>query len=46
MVEVTRRLRTISNTFKRYGIDETSYVGRLNTLGQLAPDIDVSVVFR
>jgi hypothetical protein len=45
VVEVTHRLRTISSAFKRYGIDATAYLERLGTLGQLAPDVDVSGVF-
>jgi hypothetical protein len=45
VVEVTHRLRTISTTFKQYGLDSTPYLDRLNTLGKLAPDIDVSGVF-
>jgi hypothetical protein len=45
VVEVTHRLRTIASTFERYGLDGTAYRDRLNTLGQLAPDIDVSGVF-
>ena len=45
VVEVTHRLRTISSTFGRYGLDDSPYRGRLITLGQLAPDVDVSGVF-
>lgn len=45
VVEVTHRLRTISSTFKRYGIDATAYLERLGVLGQLAPNVDVSGVF-
>lgn len=45
VVEVTHRLRTISSAFKRYGIDAAPYLERLNTLGKLAPDVDVSGVF-
>ncbi len=45
VVEVTHRLRTISSTFGRYGLDDSAYRDRLTTLGQLAPDIDVSGVF-
>jgi hypothetical protein len=44
VIEVTHRLRTISSTFARYGVDDTGYRDRLTTLGQLAPDIDVSGV--
>ena len=45
VVEVTHRLRTISSAFKRHGIDARGYLERLDTLGQLAPDVDVSGVF-
>jgi hypothetical protein len=45
VMEVTHRLRTISTTFKRYGLDDAPYHQRLGTLGQLAPDVDVSGVF-
>ena len=45
VTEVTHRLRTISNAFKRYGLDDTPYLGRLDRLEQLAPDVDVSGVF-
>lgn len=45
VVEVTHRLRTISSKFKRYGLDSAPYMGRLATLAELAPDIDVSGVF-
>jgi hypothetical protein len=45
VVEVTHRLRTISSTFVRYGLDDTAYRDRLTALGQIAPDVDVSGVF-
>ncbi len=44
-VEVTHRLRTISSQFKRYGLDPKPYLDRLNTLGEVAKDVDVSGVF-
>lgn len=45
VTEVTHRLRTISTTFKRYGLDDAPYLERLATLAQLTPDVDVSGVF-
>ena len=45
VVEVTHRLRTIASTFKRYGLDQTPYLGRLDALADLAPDVDVGGVF-
>jgi hypothetical protein len=45
VVEVTHRLRAISTKFKQCGLDPNPYLDRLNKLGQLAPDIDVSGVF-
>ena len=45
VTEVTHRLRTISTQFKQYGLDPGAYQHRLTTLGQLAPDVDVSGVF-
>ena len=45
VVEVTHRLRTISSQFKRYGLDPTPYLTRLDTLAEIAPDVDVSGVF-
>jgi len=45
VMEVTHRLRTISNRFKRYGLDPAPYLARLDTLAHLAPDVDVSGVF-
>lgn len=45
VTEVTHRLRTISTTFKRYGLNDVPYRERLARLGQVAPDVDVSGVF-
>jgi hypothetical protein len=45
VTEVTHRLRTISSQFKRYGLDPSFYLSRLDTLGEIAPDVDVSEVF-
>jgi hypothetical protein len=45
VTEVTHRMRTISSQFKRYDLDPNPYLGRLDELGQIAPDVDVSGVF-
>jgi hypothetical protein len=45
VVEVTHRLRTISSAFERNGIGAAAYLERLDSLGKLAPDVDVSGVF-
>lgn len=43
--EVTHRMRTISSQFKRFGLDSSPYLGRLDDLGRIASDVDVSDVF-
>lgn len=45
VTEVTHRLRTISSKFKTYGLDATFYLSSLETLSDVAPDVDVSGVF-
>jgi hypothetical protein len=45
VMEVTHRLRTISSKFKSYNLDPTFYLSSLETLGHIAPDVDVSGVF-
>jgi hypothetical protein len=45
VMEVTHRLRTISSKFDSYGLNSSPYKSGLNTLGSLAPDVDVSGVF-
>lgn len=43
--EVTHRLRTISTEFDRHGIGSQTVRQRLTTLGEIAPDVDVSSVY-
>lgn len=43
--EVTHRLRTISSKFKACGLDPAFYLSSLETLSDIAPDVDVSGVF-
>lgn len=45
VIEVTHRMRTISTQFKRYGIGAGQYLGRLDELAVIAPDVDVSGIF-
>ena len=43
--EVTHRMRTISTVLKKYGLDASPYLRRLDDLDALAPEVDVTAVF-
>lgn len=43
--EVTHRMRTISTRFGHYGLDGRPWLDRLDQLGAMTPDVDVSGVY-
>lgn len=45
VTEVTHRLRSISTQFKKYGLDGSAYLSRLDELASITPDVDVSGVY-